>query len=160
MGNAIFLMLPSPSHYHAVMPFAKNLAAEGNTVTFVGVPFVEQTVTKEGFNFVPWEYTIVHQVKVFKVALSVWLKAGLDKVYLTSFKQEFLENIDNLKNLVISLSPDTLYIDEHLADYYLFLMEMGIDVNIVCTKISTRREANAPRPADTKLKELFDELLK
>ena len=144
MPNLIYLVLPSPSHYHAVMPFAREKANQGNHITFVGSKGIQHTVEKEGFSFVEWDYTIVYRVSKFKVALSVWLKSLLDEEYKKSFRNEFYDNMGNVRSLVKGLNAKELFIDEHLADYALFLEGIVPKINIVCTKISTRKAKNVP----------------
>ncbi|SOE19578.1 UDP:flavonoid glycosyltransferase YjiC, YdhE family [Spirosomataceae bacterium TFI 002] len=148
MKRILFIILPSPSHYHASFSFAKKLKSEGMQISYVGTPHLEETVTKEGFHFMHWHYTSEYVIKTLKAFLGVFLKSISDKSLLETRKVDYWQNITDVRKLIIESGAEQIYLDEHLSEYYIYFNDLKVQTRILCTKISSRKSKGIP-PMDS-----------
>jgi zeaxanthin glucosyltransferase len=165
MKKVLFVILPSPSHYHASFSYAQKLKAQGNEICYVGTPQLEDTVLKEGFGFVRWYYTSEYKIQTFKAFFGVFLKSLADKTFFAVRKKDYSKNIEDVRSLILETNADEIFLDEHLSEYYLYFQDLKVNTSILCTKISSRKSAGIPPmdsyfiPSNSKFSNLFCEFL-
>lgn len=62
--------------------------------------------------------------------------------------RQFFRSYSELDRIVHELNPEKIMLDEHLSDYYFFVYSKDRDIQILNTKLSTKRSINSP-PLDS-----------
>lgn len=145
MKKFLFIILPSPSHYHASFSFAHKLKEAGNEIYYVGTPQLEVTVLNEGFEFIHWNYTLEYKIQTLKAFFGVLLKSLFDKTFLAVLKDDYWKNIEDVRSLIRESNAEQIFLDEHLSEYYLYFKDLKVQTRILCTKISSRKSAGIPQ---------------
>ncbi|PHK08235.1 hypothetical protein VF11_37505 [Nostoc linckia z14] len=144
MKKALFLMLPTPSHYTPCFGLANDLRDRGFTIVFGGTPSVADLVVRNGFDFVPFTYMPTYEVTTLTSFLGTFLKSATDPGFLRARYREFVQGIAAAHKLYQSQQPDVIYLDEHLNHYYAYFKSFTSSIYLINTKLSTRRAAHVP----------------
>jgi len=144
MKRTVFVMLPSPSHYMAAFGYAHELRKTGEVVVFTGTLDSKELITDEGFEFFLFEYAIEYRIKSFFSFLGIFLKSMADHSFLKRRLREFSIYTNQAQRLIHHYHPSRIYLDEHLAEYSLFLQKPSVEIILLNTKFSTRMRANVP----------------
>lgn len=152
--KTLFLILPFPSHYTAVFPFANKLKAKGESVLFSGTDRYKELVEKNGFTFAPFSYGHEYTIHSLKAFLGLFIMSRVSKQLFYENYHNFLMQKNEIEKLIKNYSIKRVFIDEHLSDFYFFFLTHNIEVQLVNTKLSTKK-----RPSDPKIREILDGLL-
>lgn len=144
MKTALFIMFRVPSHYNACFGLADSLRCHGDRVVFTGTSDLQKHIEGEGFEFVPLHCLQKYVIPNGRVALGLFLKSMVDKRFLSRRYREFWGNVLLFRQLCQTISPDTVYIDQHLNHYYFLLERQYRNVILFNTKLPTRRASGIP----------------
>jgi zeaxanthin glucosyltransferase len=144
MKTALFIMLPVISHYNACFGLAASLREQGDRVVFTGTPDLRDHVEREGFEFASMRYMEEYFIPNARVALGLFVKSRVDKIFLFRRYREFWNSVLAFKHVHVAIAPDTVYLDEHLNHYYFLLESTERNVVLLNTKLPTRRAAGIP----------------
>jgi zeaxanthin glucosyltransferase len=165
MKKILFLILPFPSHYTASFSFANEYKKKDFEVVFTGTISQKELIENEGFIFQEFQYTSEYSIKTFKTFLGLWIKNIVDKNFGKSIFKEFISSQLSAQKLYKKLTPEHIFIDEHLAEYYLFFKQYNVKVTILNTKLSTKKVYGIPPlnsdyiPTNTFLSAMYCEFL-
>lgn len=144
MKTSLFIILPTPSHYHAAFGLANEIRNSGQRVIFTGTFKVRDVIEDEDFEYLYFEYLTEYIILNFKVFSGILIKSLVDKTYLSKRYRNFLSGMRRLNKVLEQTNPDHIYIDEHLSEYAIYLSEKKILMSILCTKLSSRRAKGVP----------------
>jgi zeaxanthin glucosyltransferase len=142
MKTALFIMLPSASHFHASFGLAKHYHKLGYSIIYTGTIAYKDLVERQGFQFHAFRYCTEYFITTIKGFFALLLKNLIDANFLEKRYREFLSEIWALETLKTQLTPDQVFIDEHLSEYGLFFENEK--TTIICTKLSSRKADNIP----------------
>lgn len=148
MQNILFVLLPFPSHYFACFPYAKILQKKGNRIIFLGSIPLKTLVERQGFSFAEMKYTTEYSISSLSVFFALLVRSFLDKTSLYKRYKEWYEGIQMLVQRLQSNRPQKVYIDDHLWHYYPVIHNICKNIEIINTKLSTKKSANIP-PLDS-----------
>lgn len=144
METSLFIMLPSPSHYHAAFGLASEIRNSGQRVVFTGTLKVKDAIENEGFEYIYFGYLTEDIIANLKAFTGIFIKSLIDRQYSKQRYKNFLQGQNRLNELVNRIHPNHIYIDEHLSDYSVYLSVNNILVSIICTKLSSRKSRKVP----------------
>lgn len=144
MKRALFIMLPTKSHYIPCIELAKELTKNGYHIFFAGTASVQDYVEQMGFEFVRFKYMSTYRINSVKAFFGTLIKSLLDQSYKTERYQEFLQSVIDTQQTCATINPDLIFIDEHLSHYYFYLIGSGRKLYLLNTKQSTRKVAGVP----------------
>ena len=136
-------MLPSPSHYHAAFGLANEIRNSGQRVIFTGTLKVKDTIEDEGFEYLYFGYLTEYFITNLKVFIGILIKSLIDEQYLKERYRDFLHGQQRIVELIKQTDPHHVYIDEHLAEYAVFINSRK-STTILCTKLSSRKAKGVP----------------
>lgn len=142
MKTALFIMLPSTSHFHASFGLARHYQKLGYNIIYTGTIAYKDLIENQGFQFHLYKYCTEYFIKTTKGFIALLLKNLVDPTFLKQRYREFLFEIWALEMLKTQLNPDQVFIDEHLSEYGLFFENEK--TNVICTKLSSRKADNIP----------------
>jgi|GEM_PF-1123621 len=144
MKKAVFLMLPTSSHYTPCFGLAHDLQAQGYEVVFLGTDAVEPLVTAHGFAFRRFNYLASYSVHTARAFLGALLLNLADRSGCRQRFREFTGSIRAAVDAFSELQPDVVYLDEHLSHYYFCLAGIAPRLCLVNTKLSTYKAKGIP----------------
>lgn len=140
----LFIIHPSPSHYHSTLEFARSWQKKGYKVVYTGTADMQNLVQSEGFIFYLFDYLTEYIVDSLRSFFYAFVKSVLDCTFCKVRYKDFYKNCITIDELISTLNPNKVFIDEHLSEYCIYLKKRTIDVSILCTKISSRRCKGVP----------------
>lgn len=141
-------MLPVPSHYLASFDYARFWQEKGYDIVYTTLPGSDQLVHFEGFKSIAFRYSYETRIESFRVFWGTLMKSMLDKSWMRTRYRTFFRTCLELDKIVRELNPVKIMLDEHLSDYYFFLYSREMEIEILNTKLSTRKSINSP-PLDS-----------
>jgi len=148
MKTKLFLVLPSISHYHSIFGYANSLHHDRNNIIFVGTRNFEELIVENNFQFIEWQYGLEYTIKSFRAFLGLFIRNSIDNSLIDGLNEKFELTFTSLRKIIAETKPTTIFIDEVLAEYYLFFRNLGIETIILCTNLSTRKIKGIP-PMDS-----------
>lgn len=137
-------MLPFHSHYISVFGVAEYYRALGYKVFFTGTAKLQKLVEEQGFSFKEFDYPSEDVIMTSKAFWGTILKSLSDQKFVINRYKRFLRQRNNFYFLYNSVSPDLIFIDEHMAECALFYKEFSVNISIINTKFSTRKAPGIP----------------
>lgn len=146
--SILFILLPFPSHYFASFPYAKSLLKKGENIVFTGSHDQRLIVENEGFLFREISYFSEYSITSFKLFIALLLQSLLDKTALTKRYKEWVKCVQTIDQVLQTTNPSSVYIDDHLWHYYPIIIKRCKNVEIINTKLSTKKSIGVP-PLDS-----------
>lgn len=165
MPTALFIILPYPSHYLPTFGMARALQRLGYQLVFVGTPDLQDLVEGEGFIFEPLAYHEEYKISSFKIFAGLVIKNLLNTKNTQHLYKDFYKSIQSSEGLVEKYRPSQIFLDDHLAHYFLYLKKYNAPITMISTKFSTKKKNNIPPldsdfvPSNSVLSKLFTEYL-
>jgi len=144
----LIVMLPVPSHYLASFGYARFWQGKGYDVVYTALSGAVQFIQYEGFKSIEFQYSYETRIESFRAFWGVWIKNILDRTLRKKRYRTFLRTYSELDRIVRDLNPEKIMLDEHLSDYYFFVYSKKRDIQILNTKLSTKKAVNSP-PLDS-----------
>ena len=166
MEVILFVILPSQSHYMSSFAFAQELAKKRFKVIFTGHgKNIESLVKQNGFEYVEMAYQTEYAIPSLKYFFSILIVSLISKDLLLKRYKEFYDNILEVKRIVNLTKAETVFIDEHLYQYYFYFLAEKCKIFILKTKLLTNKQGNNPPlsspyiPKSTFISKIVNELL-
>jgi zeaxanthin glucosyltransferase len=139
MPTILFILLPFKSHYLATFGFANTWKNKGYNVVFTGNESLKETIEIEGFEYISFSHSVEYDIKSFKIFVGLFIKTLVDKNFTKNRFREFYKVKLNLDVLIDRISPEQIFIDEHISEYFFFLKSSQSKITILNTKLSTKK---------------------
>ncbi len=140
----LFLLQPFQSHYYPTFEMAHEFKDRGENVVYATVPFLNDLVINEGFEFYEFQYLSEYLIKNYKTFLGFFLKSIISKDFYETRKEEFEEAYKSTQLLLEKIRPTEIYLDQSLAEYYFFIKPFVDKITIVHTKFYSGKVIGIP----------------
>lgn len=146
--NIVFILLPFPSHYLACFPFAKTLQNHGRRIIFTGTTDQKEIIKNEGFSFSELKYINELLISSYKVFFGLLIQSLFDKTAVRKRFREWNEGVQMINKTLKNNKPSKVFIDDHLWHYYPIVYKICPNIEVINTKLSTKKSVNIP-PLDS-----------
>jgi zeaxanthin glucosyltransferase len=141
----LFVILPFPSHYYASFSLAKQWQKQGYRVVFAGTSKMKSLIEDNGFEYYCLKYAVEYSINTFRGFIGLFLKSWVDNMFVIGRFREFTEAKLAVETMCERTKPSTIFVDEHLAEYYFFVKSYCTKITILNTKLSTAKtQGNTP----------------
>ena len=145
MNILLFVILPYHSHYMSAFAFAHELEKKGFKVIFTGNDKnIEKLVQHNGFDYIEMVYQTEYNISSFKHFVSFLTLSIISNIFLFERCREFYSNIVEVKRLIKLTKANSIFIDEHLYQYYFYFLSQKCRIFILRTKLLTSKQGNNP----------------
>lgn len=144
MNTALFLILPTTSHYTSCIPLAKELNRNGHEIIFAGTMSGRNIVESNNFVFLEFSYISTYKVSSLSNFFRSLLANLLDRQKGKDRYKEFNESLHHLYSLLERINPTVIFIDEHISHYYAYVKPKIANVCVINTKLPTGKNAGVP----------------
>jgi zeaxanthin glucosyltransferase len=146
MQTALFIMMPTESHYFVAFGLAKSLQSKGFKIyfTYDGKSSHAEFLLNEGFLPIQLRYATEYKNMSFKLMFAFFIKSILDHNFTKIRYREFLNEVIDLQRLEKNISPSIIFIDSHFSHNVLFLWRCFNKIVVINTKLSTCKSPGIP----------------
>lgn len=154
MGNIVFLMFETPSHYNATFMLADDLRKRGFSIVYIGRPIYKDDILLQGFHF--------HELDIFgtlnkqsrkqfenirgksRFAWIVYVKRLVRRYRTSAETTNEVKKGTYFDGIVKKFNPKLIFLDLSLVYYFPPLVKHGLPFIILNTKVCVDKFSNIP----------------